>query len=164
MNLPGYRAINWLQALVGILLILVAILYFQNHLGLEPCYLCITQRVFIMSIAVVCALAALHNPTQRGQKLYAGLSTVLALVGSYFSGKQLWLQSLPEDKVPACGIPVDYLFDVFSLSEAISHLLRGDGNCAEVQWQLFGLSMPGWVLLAFIGYVVAGIYQFLRKI
>ena len=164
MNLPGYRVINWLQALVGILLILVAILYFQNHLGLEPCYLCITQRFFIMSIAVVCALAALNNPAQSGQRLYAGLSTGLALVGSYFSGKQLWLQSLPEDKVPACGIPVDYLFDVFSLSEAISHLLRGDGICAEVQWQLFGLSMPGWVLLAFIGYVVAGIYQFLRKV
>ena len=164
MNLPSYRTINCLQALVGILLILVAVLYFQNHLGLEPCYLCITQRVFIMSIAAVCALAALHNPAQRGQKLYAGLSTGLALVGSYFSGKQIWLQSLPEDKVPACGIPVDYLFDVFSLSEAISHLLRGDGNCAEVQWQLLGLSMPGWVLLAFIGYVMAGIYQFLRKV
>jgi disulfide bond formation protein DsbB len=164
MNLPGYRTINCLQALIGILLILLAVLYFQNHLGLEPCYLCITQRVFIMSIAVVCALAALHNPTQSGQKLYAGLSTSLALVGSYFSGKQLWLQSLPEDKVPACGIPVDYLFDVFSLSEAISHLLRGDGNCAEIQWQLLGLSMPGWVLLAFVGYVGAGIYQFLRKV
>ena len=164
MNLPGYRTVNCLQALVGILLILVAVLYFQNHLGLEPCYLCITQRVFIMSIAAVCALAALHNPTYSGQKIYAGLSTILALVGSYFSGKQLWLQSLPEDKVPACGIPVDYLFDVFSLSEAISHLLRGDGNCAEVQWQLLGLSMPGWVLLAFIGYVGAGIYQLLRKV
>ena len=164
MNLPGYRTVNCLQALVGILLILVAVLYFQNHLGLEPCYLCITQRVFIMSIAAVCALAALHNPAYSGQKIYAGLSTILALVGSYFSGKQLWLQSLPEDKVPACGIPVDYLFDVFSLSEAISHLLRGDGNCAEVQWQLLGLSMPGLVLLAFVGYVGVGIYQFLRKV
>jgi disulfide bond formation protein DsbB len=164
MNLPSYRAINCLQALAGIALILVAILYFQDHLGLEPCYLCITQRVFVISIAIVCALAVLHNPAQTGQKLYAGLSCGLALIGSYFSGKQLWLQSLPEDKVPACGIPVDYLFDVFSLSEAISHLLRGDGNCAEVQWQLLGLSMPGWVLLAFIGYFVAGVYQILRKI
>ena len=164
MNLPGYRTVNCLQALVAILPILIAVLYFQNHLGLEPCYLCITQRVFIMSIAAVCAMAALHNPVYSGQKIYAGLSTILALVGSYFSGKQLWLQSLPEDKVPACGIPVDYLFDVFSLSEAISNLLRGDGNCAEVQWQLLGLSMPGWVLLAFVGYAGVGIYQFLRKV
>ena len=163
MNLPSYRTINSLQAVAGIALILIAILYFQNHLGLEPCYLCITQRVFVIAIAIVCALAALHNPAQIGQKRYAGLSTGLAVVGSYFSGKQLWLQSLPEDKVPTCGIPVDYLFDVFSLSEAISHLLRGDGNCAEVQWQFLGLSMPSWVLVAFIGYAVVGIYQMLRE-
>ena len=163
MQLPNHRTLNGLQALSGVLLIVIAVFYFQNHLQLDPCYLCITQRVFIIAIAVVCALALLHNPAQRGQKIYSGISTLLAIIGSYFSIKQLWLQSLPEDQVPACGVPVDYLFDVFSLSEAISHLLKGDGNCAEVQWQMLGISMPGWVLVAFIGYVVVGIFQFLRK-
>lgn len=163
MQLPNHRAINCLQALSGILLIVVAVFYFQNHLQLEPCYLCITQRVFVIAIAVICALAVLHNPEQHGQKLYAVISTLLAIIGSYFSIKQLWLQSLPEDQVPACGVPVDYLFDVFSLSEAISHLLKGDGNCAEVQWQMLSISMPGWVLVAFIGYMVVGIFQILRK-
>ena len=163
MQLPNHRTLNGLQALSGILLIVIAVFYFQNHLQLEPCYLCITQRVFIIAIAVVCALALLHNPAQRGQKIYAGISTLLAIIGSYFSVKQLWLQSLPEDQVPACGVPVDYLFDVFSLSEAISHLLKGDGNCAEVQWQMLSISMPGWVLVAFIGYMVVGIFQILRK-
>ena len=57
MNLPGYRVINSLQALVGILLILIAVLYFQNHLGLEPCYLCITQRVFVIAIAITATIA-----------------------------------------------------------------------------------------------------------
>ena len=83
--------------------------------------------------------------------------------GSFFSIKQLWLQGLPEDQVPACGPPVDYLFDAFSVSEAISMLLRGDGNCAEVQWQLLGLSMPGWVLVSFIGLAGVGLLQLLRK-
>lgn len=163
MQLPNHRIINGLQAIFGGLLISVAVFYFQNHLQLEPCYLCITQRVFIIAIALVCATAVLHNPHQYGKKIYAGLSTLLALIGGYFSIKQLWLQSLPEDKVPACGVPVDYLFDVFSLLEAISHLLKGDGNCAEVQWQLLGISMPGWVLVAFIGYACVGIFQFTRK-
>lgn len=163
MQLPNHRVLNVLQALAGILLLVIAVFYFQNYLQLEPCYLCITQRVFVIAIATVCTLAALHNPTQTGQRVYAGLSTLMAFIGSYFSIKQLWLQSLPEDQVPACGIPVDYLFDVFSLSEAISHLLKGDGNCAEVQWQLLGISMPGWVLVAFIGFATVGIYQFFRK-
>jgi disulfide bond formation protein DsbB len=163
MQLPNHRVLNVLQALAGILLLVIAVFYFQNYLQLEPCYLCITQRVFVTAIAIVCTLAALHNPAQTGQRVYAGLSTLMAFIGSYFSIKQLWLQSLPEDQVPACGIPVDYLFDVFSLSEAISHLLKGDGNCAEVQWQLLGISMPGWVLVAFIGFATVGIYQFFRK-
>lgn len=160
---PSYRNINLLQALASLLLILTAVVYFENYLGLTPCYLCMTQRFFVVVIGLICALAAVHNPTRFGQRVYAGLSMLGAALGGYFSSKQLWLQSLPDDQVPACGIPVDYLFDSFSMFEAISMLLRGDGNCAEVQWQLLGLSMPAWVLIAFIGFFLLGAMQFLRK-
>ena len=108
-------------------------------------------------------MAGLHNPAAKGQKIYAGLATLAAFGGSFFSIKQLWLQGLPEDKVPACGPPVDYLFDAFSATDAISMLLRGDGNCAEVQWQLLGISMPGWVLVSFVGLAAVGLFQLLRK-
>ena len=163
MALPSYRLINGLQALISLLLIMVAVFYFQDYLGLEPCYLCITQRVFVIAVGVICGLAAIHNPPQCGQRIYAALSTIAAVAGGYFSSKQLWLQSLPEDQVPACGVPVDYLFDAFSLSEAVAMLLRGDGNCAEVQWQFLGLSMPAWVLVAFVGFTIVGLTQLWRK-
>jgi disulfide bond formation protein DsbB len=163
MALPSYRLINGLQALISLLLIMVAVFYFQDYLGLEPCYLCITQRVFVIAIGVICGLAVIHNPPQCGQRIYAVLSTIAAIAGGYFSSKQLWLQSLPEDQVPACGVPVDYLFDAFSLLEAVAMLLRGDGNCAEVQWQLLGLSMPAWVLIAFVGFTIVGLTQLWRK-
>ena len=163
MNLPDYRTINLLMAAVCAGLIAVAVFYFQNHLGLEPCYLCITQRVFVIAAGVIFLMAGLHNPAAKGKKIYAALVAATAAIGGFFSIKQLWLQNLPEDKVPACGPPVDYLFDAFSASDAISMLLRGDGNCAEVQWQLLGLSMPGWVLLSFIGFAGVAIFQLLRK-
>ena len=163
MNLPDNRTINLLMAAACAGLIAIAVFYFQNYLGLEPCYLCITQRVFVIAVGVVFLIAALHNPAAKGQKIYAALVAATAAIGSFFSIKQLWLQNLPEDKVPACGPPVDYLFDAFSASEAISMLLRGDGNCAEVQWQLLGLSMPGWVLVSFIGFAGVAVFQFLRK-
>lgn len=163
MNLPDNRTINLWMASACAALIAIAVFYFQNHLGLEPCYLCITQRVFVIAVGVIFLVSALHNPLPKGQKIYAALVAATATIGGYFSIKQLWLQNLPEDKVPACGPPVDYLFDAFSASEAISMLLRGDGNCAEVQWQLLGLSMPGWVLLSFIGFAGVAIFQLLRK-
>ena len=163
MTIPNYRSVNFVQVLASFFLIAVAVLYFENHLGLEPCYLCVTQRFFVVCVGIVCAIAALHNPARFGQRIYALLSILAATLGGYFSSKQLWLQSLPEDQVPACGIPVDYLLDSFSFSEAIAMLVRGDGNCAEVQWQLLGLSMPAWVLIGFIGFVLLGLVQFFRK-
>ena len=163
MNLPNNQTLSLSAAAVCAGLIAVAILYFQNYLGLEPCYLCMTQRVFVIAVGVIFLAAGLHNPAATGQKIYAGLATLAALGGSFFSIKQLWLQGLPEDQVPACGPPVDYLFDAFSVSEAISMLLRGDGNCAEVQWQLLGISMPGWVLVSFIALAGVGLLQLLRK-
>ena len=163
MNLLSYRIINLVQAFASVALMIIAVAYFENRLKLEPCYLCVIQRAFIIAIGIICAFAAVHNPRQFGQRIYAALSIIMVIIGSYFSGKQLWLQSLPEDQVPSCGIPVDYIFDYFSIIEAITMLAQGDGNCAEVNWQMLGLSMPGWVMVSFVGFGAIGVIQFLRK-
>ena len=163
MNLPSYRIVNLAQAFGSFLLITIAVAYFENSLKLEPCYLCMIQRAVIIVIGMICLLAVVHNPRQFGQRVYSSLSIIMVIVGIYFSGKQLWLQSLPESQVPSCGIPVEHLFDIFSITEAITMLLHGDGNCAEVRWQLMGLSMPGWVMVCFVGFGIIGIIQFLRK-
>ena len=163
MKLPSYRIINLVQAFASLVLMVIAIAYFENSLKLEPCYLCVMQRAFVIAIGIISVIAVVHNPQQLGQRIYAVLSISMVIVGSYFSGKQLWLQSLAEDQVPSCGIPVEYLFDYFSITEAFTMLIQGDGNCAEIQWQLMGLSMPGWVMASFIGFGVIGIVQFLRK-
>ena len=164
MNLPSYRNINLAQVFVSVLLMAIAVGYFEKILNLEPCYLCMTQRAFIVAIGIICTLAVVHNPGKLGQRIYASLSISMVIIGSYFSGKQLLLQSLPDSEVPSCGIPVDYLFENFSLTEAITMLLQGDGNCAEVQWQLMGLSMPSWVMLSFIGFGLLGVVQLFRKV
>ena len=163
MLYPNNRIVSLSVGLGCGALLLVAVLYFQEYLGLEPCYLCITQRVFVAIVGIIFLCAAIHNPNPRGQKIYAGLGLVGAIGGSYFSAKQLLLQNLPEDNIPTCGPPVDYLFDVFPASEVITMLIRGDGNCAKVQWELLGVSMPGWVLLMFVAMAGVGIFQLLRK-
>lgn len=161
MNLTP-RAINGLLALFSLVLIGIA-LYMQHVMGLTPCYLCITQRAFIIAIGLVALAGAIHSPGLSGRRVYAALTGVLAIAGGFFSSKQLWLQSLPADQVPACGPPVEYLFDAFSFSEALGMLFRGDGNCAEIQWTLFGLSIPGWTLLSFIAILLVALWLAFRK-
>ena len=159
--MPSPRIVNLFIFITAAALIGVA-LFMQHVMGLEPCYLCIVQRVFIILTGFIALLAYLHNPARAGRRIYGGATALIALSGGAFSIRQLWLQSLPEDKVPACGPPAEYLFDAFPLMEALPILLRGDGNCAQVQWTLFNVSIPGYTLMAFSGLALLGLWQLAR--
>ena len=139
-------------------------LYMQYQMELEPCYMCILQRIFVIATGFVALLAVLHNPKRLGYRVYGLLTAAMALIGSFFAGKQLWLQSLPEDHpyIPDCGSSVSYLFEVESFGNALAKLLHGDGNCAEVQWTFLGLSIPGWTLVCFLGLAALALWQLAR--
>lgn len=125
--------------------------YLQLVEGLEPCPLCITQRFFLVCCGSLGLIAFLHNPGRVGTYIYSTLGVLLAGTGGFFSSRQLYLQNLPPDQAPACGPSVGFIFETFPMSEALSILMRGNGNCAEVVWTFMGLSIPAWTLVAFIG-------------
>jgi disulfide bond formation protein DsbB len=156
------RLLNLLIA-VGCAILIAIALYMQHQLGLEPCPLCMTQRVAIIAVGCVTFLAFLHNPLGVGRRIYAGLGALLAIGGGAISSRQLWLQSLPEDQVPACGPSLDYMLETFPLAETLTIMLQGDGNCAEVVWTFLGVSIPGWTLVAFCGLLSANLWQMIRK-
>ncbi|MGK2913994.1 MAG: disulfide bond formation protein B [Porticoccaceae bacterium] len=158
---PSPRIVNLALALSCTGLILTA-LYLQQVMELLPCYLCIVQRVFVILCGASALAAFLHNPAAWGRRLYGVVVTLFALGGAGFSLRHLWLQSLPKDQVPTCGPPAEYLLDAFPLAKALPMLLKGDGNCAAIDWSLFGISIPGWTLVAFIGLATAGIWQVVR--
>ena len=156
------RNINLLCGLICVSSLLIAKFYFEDYLGLEPCYLCITQRAFIAVAGLLFFIWAVHDPKRLGARIYALLVLSATSAGAYFSLKQLYLQSLPEEQVPQCGPPVNYLFETFSNFEVIAMLLRGDGNCAKIQWEFLSITMPGWVLLIFIILIAASILNLVR--
>lgn len=134
-------------------------LYFQHVLGMEPCPLCIFQRIGVMLLGVIFLLAAIINPGRRSQRLFGLLILVAAVAGGGVSSRHVWLQSLPEDLVPACGPGLEFMFDVFPVDEALSMVFQGSGECAEVSWRFLGLSMPGWMLIIFSGFALFGLWQ-----
>lgn len=158
--LPSLRVTNLIVFLGCTALILIA-LYLEHVMGMEPCPLCMTQRIAVIAVGVVALLAFLHNPAKRGVRVYAVLGLLLAVGGAYFSSRQLWLQSLPPDQVPACGPALEYMMQVFPFMDVLKAMLHGDGNCAEVD-RLFGVSLALWTLLAFIGMAAVNLFQAVR--
>lgn len=150
------RLLNFAGALICALMTGFA-LYAQHGLQLEPCPLCIFQRVAVIALGCVFLLAAIQAPAGWGRTVYALLIAMAAAAGAGVAGRHVWLQNLPPDKVPACGPGLDFMLDAFPLAEALQMVFSGSGECAEVSWSLLGLSMPAWVLIAMTGLGVAGV-------
>ena len=138
--------------------------YLQGYLGLEPCPLCMTQRLFVVLWGAFALLAVLHNPAGWGLRVYAALCGLSAYTGALVAARHTWLQHLPPEKVPACGPPLDYLLENFPLRDALNTLLWGDGNCAERLWTFLGLSIPEQTLLVFLVALLASLYQAARPL
>lgn len=126
-------------------------LYSQYGLGFEPCPLCIFQRVAVMSVGAVFLLAFLHHPGKRGALIYGVLALLAALIGAAIAGRHVWIQAQPPGAVAACGATLDYMLEILPVTDVITKVLTGSGECAEINWAMLGLSMPWWVLFACIG-------------
>ena len=155
---------RWVFGLIFVVCVaLLGVAFYMEHvMGLEPCPLCWLQRFGFMGAGLVGLLAFLHGPSGIGVRLYGLLLAVTAGAGLGVAGRQLWLQSLPADQVPACGPSVDYMLEVLPLFEVLSTALKGTGDCAEVVWRFMGLSIPGWTAVFFSLLVVIGLVMLLR--
>ena len=125
--------------------------YFAQYgLGLEPCPLCIFQRMVFFGLFVFFLIGAIQNPGKTGARVYGLLLSLIALTGVGIAGRHVWIQHLPADQVPECGPGLDYMLDVFPLGDVIRTVLTGSGECAEIVWEFLGLSMPAWTLVWYV--------------
>lgn len=140
-------------------------LYSQHVLGYEPCPLCTFQRVAVIALGIVFLLGGLVAPRTRGGRMAWGLAAIAtALVGIGIAGRHVWMQNLPPEAVPACGPPLEFLRETLPLADVIRKVLTGSGQCATIDWTLLGLSMPAWVLIAFVGLALwAALAAFRRR-
>jgi disulfide bond formation protein DsbB len=121
--------------------------YTQYKLGLEPCPLCIFQRIGIAALGVVFLIAGLHSPRGWGASVYAVLMGLASLATAGVAIRHLYVQSLPPGTIPACGAPLDVLLQFTPVTEVIRKVLTGSGECSQVNWKFLGLAMPAWVLI-----------------
>ncbi len=142
------RRTGYLLGLLACVALLGYALYAQFVLKLEPCPLCIFQRIGIAAVGALFLLAAIHSPRGRGALVYGGLIVLAALATMGIAGRHIYIQHLPEGAVPACGAGLEYLFKVFPVVDVIRKVLTGSGECAKITWTFLTLSMPTWVLLA----------------
>ncbi len=162
MTLPNRRLLN-LAGFLACAGMMGFALYAQHVLLLDPCPLCIIQRMATISLGLVFLLAALHNPGNPGARVYGVLVFLAAGFGVGVASWHVRLQNMPQEDIPSCGPGFEYIVDNFPLSDALGMIFKGSGECAEVVWRLLGLSMPTWVVIGLGGLGIAGIWNNFRK-
>ncbi len=130
-------------------------LYVQHAMFLDPCPLCIFQRIAFLWIGVFALLAALHNPGRTGRWIYTVLVLIGCVAGAAIAGRHVWLQNLPPDQVPDCGMGLNYMLDTMPFADVLGQVFYGSGECAQIDWTFLGLSMPTWTLVWYIGLALA---------
>jgi disulfide bond formation protein DsbB len=138
VNLAGFVAC---AALMGYAL------HAQYDLNLDPCPLCIFQRIGVILLGLAFLAAAAHHPRGRGRYAYAALIALFALLTAGLAARHLYVQSLPPGSLPSCGAPLALMLRFSPLLQVIRTVLTGSGECGEVNWRFLGLAMPAWVLI-----------------
>ena len=152
-------------ALAGFLacggLILFA-LYLQYFRGLDPCPLCMIQRIFFIALGFVFLVASIANP-QRGLARFIGaVAALLALGGIGFAGRHVWLQWNPPE-LESCTADLFVQLQRLPFGAVIERAIRATGDCAKVDWTLLGLSIAQWSFIWFVILFVLSLAYLVQK-
>lgn len=153
-NLLATRLAYWLGFVVSFVLVALA-LVIQTRYQLEPCPLCISQRIVFMAIGVLFLVAAIQNSSKVFfVKAYALLQMLAALGGAGVAIRHWWLQVHKDEMLVDCGVGFDYMFENFPLQKALTLVFKGTGDCAAIDWTFLGFSIPQLALISFVGFVI----------
>ena len=152
------RTLN-LAACCGCILLLVAAIAMEYFWGLQPCPLCILQRIILVALGLLLMIAVLHNPRNWALRFYGFFICMLALSGLWAAARQVWLEHQPASQKAICLPGLSYMVSYLPLKQVIQILFEGEESCGEVKWRLLGLSIANWTLFCFIALFLFGLWQ-----
>lgn len=157
-----YRYVSFYGAMLAVL-IFTASIYLQLKIGLHPCSLCIIQRFIVAFLALLFISGIFHTPLPFWRRIYCSSILLVSIAGIATAARQVWLQHLPADQVPACTPGLGYLLNYVPFVDAMKIVFLGSGDCAKVDWTLFTLSIAEWTLGFFVIFAIIAIIQIVRK-
>ncbi|CAI8710208.1 MULTISPECIES: disulfide bond formation protein B [unclassified Pseudomonas] len=138
--------------------------YLEYAVGLQPCGMCLLQRMCLALLTGVCLMASVHGPGRLGSSLYWLLGLLCSLAGTVTAWRQVLLQGDPLQQLSTCSPDLADLFASNPWVYVVQQMFNGTADCARISWTLFDLSLPEWSLLFFVAMTILSIQQLLRVV
>ena len=148
-----FKRINLLGSFLAFTLVGLAVVI-QTQFNLEPCPLCVSQRIVFIVIGFLFLIFSFLKPNQLIRFMHISSLLITNIIGIIFAIRHIMIQNKWIIVPAECGIDLNYMFENFPLTEAFSLLFKGTGDCSEIDWLFLGFTLPQ---LALIGYIMFGI-------
>ena len=160
-NLTSFTKVNLLGAILSFIMIGAALLI-QLIYELEPCPLCITQRIIFIVIGFIFVFFLLlkHNFITRIAHLL--MLATASITGIVFSVRHIMIQEKWITVPAECGIDLNYMFENFPLTQAMNLLFKGTGDCSNIDWNFIGITLPQLALMGYLLFLTIAIITFLK--
>ncbi len=149
---------GYLLGFVACFGIVALALVIQTQYALEPCPLCITQRMIFMGLGILFLISAFISPSHLLKKILTMLKVLVAIGGIGVAIRHWYLQANKDSMIADCGVGFDYMFENFPLEKALKLLFRGTGDCAAIDWTFLGLTLPQLALISFTAFAGYAVY------
>ena len=148
MDVAKYHTLQRILLLLTFFVLILSF-YFEYALGMQPCPLCLMQRLCAFLLFLASVFSLFMSNTCR-----LWLLTITQIIfssgGLFFAGRQIWLQSMPVDHTTMCMPAMSLVMKYFSWNAVFKILFWGSSDCSEKIGHWFGLSMPMWAALFFL--------------
>lgn len=128
--------------------------FVQHILGIEPCPLCIIQRLTYLGLIPVFFAAAVARSQGRVQRALLWTAVILTLEGLGVAGYQTYLQLFPAPIVASCSASLSYMLDTMAVTEVLTQLLHATGDCSDTSFKILGFTLAQASLVIFLGFAL----------
>ncbi len=156
------RVMNLIGFILALGLVVVA-MFLQIVKHLDPCPLCIFQRLAFLMIAGWFFFFMLLPQNRFFFSLHGVLQILTAGAGCAIALRQTYLQYTPGHEAVSCGPGFQAILANTNLPEAITLILKGTGDCNLIDWRLFGLSMAIWSAVGFLFFLAWGVWWLIKR-
>ena len=156
--------LTYFYAFLSIVGIFALALYLEYFKGVNPCPLCILQRVFLGALGITFFIGFVFAKTRLRSIMIGISSVVFSLCGALLAGRQAWIQYLPANQSADCGVSLQYMLHVLPIDQVVKKIFQGTAECSRVDWSFLSLSMAQWSLVSFIIFGIFSAWQATRKI
>lgn len=142
----------WLLLCFSTLALEATALYFQHGMGLQPCVMCIYERVALIGITFS-AIIGLLLP----KSLIVRLIALFVGLGSAVKGLLLALKHVDYQTNPSPWNQCAYLPEfpqTLPLDKWLPYVFNPTGSCSEITWEFLGVTMAQWIVVIFAFYTL----------